>query len=328
MKKCPFCGTEIEDSAQFCLYCMKPLGEKEQIQLRKKKKPQWLLIIAAIVVAFLILMIVLFGKQNTPNSEIPSGSQNNNTAPSSIETEATTSTHDQIATQIATQPPTEPTQTTTQIIIQSDTTSHVHNYILKTATKDYLKTPATCTELATYYYSCYCGKKGSETFQSGSTKSHTKVTIPGYPATCVSAGLTDKVYCSVCGCTVTPAMEIKAKGHVFTLGDSSSGCLDCGAKETATINCPDFPVIVDNTYRVNSGTYRIVPAFTDTWMITFTFDYTNISSERTYLCPDVHLWGVTGTGTEHGSLAPNASGTFKAQAQIKNPNGPYTLAID
>ena len=31
MKKCPFCDADIEDSARFCLYCMRPLTEKEQI---------------------------------------------------------------------------------------------------------------------------------------------------------------------------------------------------------------------------------------------------------------------------------------------------------
>ena len=61
MKKCPFCGADIEDSARFCLYCMQPLTEKEQVLLRKKKKPQWFLIIAAFVAVLLMLAVFLLG---------------------------------------------------------------------------------------------------------------------------------------------------------------------------------------------------------------------------------------------------------------------------
>ena len=62
MKKCPFCGADIEDSARFCLYCMQSLTEKEQVLPHKKKRPQWLLIIAAIVAASLLLTILLPGQ--------------------------------------------------------------------------------------------------------------------------------------------------------------------------------------------------------------------------------------------------------------------------
>ena len=40
MKKCPFCGADIEESARFCLYCMQSLTEKEQIPPHPKKKPR------------------------------------------------------------------------------------------------------------------------------------------------------------------------------------------------------------------------------------------------------------------------------------------------
>ena len=63
MKKCPFCGADIEESARFCLYCMQSFTEKKQILPPKKKKPKWLLIISAVVTAFLVLAIFLLGRQ-------------------------------------------------------------------------------------------------------------------------------------------------------------------------------------------------------------------------------------------------------------------------
>ena len=69
MKKCPFCGADIEENAQFCLYCMTSLTEKEQILVHKKKKPQGLLILAAIVGAAVILLLLLFGKRAAPDTD-------------------------------------------------------------------------------------------------------------------------------------------------------------------------------------------------------------------------------------------------------------------
>ncbi len=56
MRKCPFCKAEIEDNARFCLYCMKPLNEKEVIQPAHRKM-QWWLLAACIVVLALVLLI-------------------------------------------------------------------------------------------------------------------------------------------------------------------------------------------------------------------------------------------------------------------------------
>lgn len=42
-----------------------------------------------------------------------------------------------------------------------------HNYDQKVVAEAYLMTSATCTSPATYYNSCVCGQKGTETFESG-----------------------------------------------------------------------------------------------------------------------------------------------------------------
>lgn len=44
---------------------------------------------------------------------------------------------------------------------------HTHNFSVALAEEAYLKEPATCTAPATYYYSCECGEKGTESFSNG-----------------------------------------------------------------------------------------------------------------------------------------------------------------
>lgn len=75
---------------------------------------------------------------------------------------------------------------------------HTHNFNQKVATGTYKVTDATCTAKATYYKSCTCGEKGTETFASGEFAPH-KWT----PATCTAPKV-----CSVCHTT-----EGDALGH-------------------------------------------------------------------------------------------------------------------
>jgi len=49
---------------------------------------------------------------------------------------------------------------------------HVHSYVLKNASQQYLYKSATCTSKAQYYYSCSCGEKGTNTFEYGDTLPH------------------------------------------------------------------------------------------------------------------------------------------------------------
>ena len=49
---------------------------------------------------------------------------------------------------------------------------HVHEYSAQVTTDAYLKEEANCGSKAKYYYSCSCGEKGTETFESGETTAH------------------------------------------------------------------------------------------------------------------------------------------------------------
>ncbi len=62
MKKCPYCSAELLDDAEFCLYCMRQLTEKEAIVTHKIFKKQWLLLATVIVILVTAITVILFGK--------------------------------------------------------------------------------------------------------------------------------------------------------------------------------------------------------------------------------------------------------------------------
>lgn len=76
--------------------------------------------------------------------------------------------------------------------------SHTHVFDKEVATDAYKASDATCTAKATYYKSCACGEKGTETFEYGEPAEHNWT-----PATCIAPKT-----CSVCGAT-----EGDALGH-------------------------------------------------------------------------------------------------------------------
>lgn len=221
MKKCPFCGADIEENAQFCLYCLNSLIEKEQILIHKKKKPQGLVLLGAFAAAAMILLLLLLARKAMPDPVNPSERETISTTLPSTSTQVTTEPTTQATkpteepttepteevtepteeetepTQAATQPTEKPTRPTeqgnsstkpsTQPTTQptepeaEPTEPHIHSFHLKYTTEEFLQSEATCECPAIYYYSCPCGQKGEEIFLSGNAKGHTLVTLEGYP---------------------------------------------------------------------------------------------------------------------------------------------------
>ena len=123
---------------------------------------------------------------------------------------------------------------------------HVHSYTEKNTDEKYLKTPATCTAKAVYYYSCSCGNKGTETFESGDMPEHSWGTV------WVSDGSKHWHECTVCktkGDEADHAFEwkITKEPTVTEFGAKLERCTVCGYNKTKS------PVIID----------KLAPSITD-----------------------------------------------------------------
>ena len=123
---------------------------------------------------------------------------------------------------------------------------HVHSYTEKNTDEKYLKTPATCTAKAVYYYSCSCGNKGTETFESGDMLAHSWGTV------WVSDGSKHWHECTVCKTKGDEAdhvfeWKIDREPTVTEVGGKHEKCKVCGYNKTKT------PVIID----------KLAPSITD-----------------------------------------------------------------
>lgn len=94
---------------------------------------------------------------------------------------------------------------------------HSHVYNQRNTDDAYLNSEATCTAKATYFYSCSCGLKGTETFEYGSLAAHTfTLYISNGNATCTKDG-TKTSTCEVCKTAIDEIVDIgSAKGHTYS----------------------------------------------------------------------------------------------------------------
>ncbi len=102
MKKCRFCGAELEDSAKFCLECMRPLEEKTHIETKNKRRLTPVIIISAALAAailfsaFMIACTRGFGPA-APETSAPDITVENDTEPRETETDGRPETAAHIA---------------------------------------------------------------------------------------------------------------------------------------------------------------------------------------------------------------------------------------
>ena len=110
---------------------------------------------------------------------------------------------------------------------------HTCVYDKEIAIEKYLAKNATCTEKAEYYYSCECGEKGSETFESGEVLGHEFTNYSSdVNATCLVDG-TKTAKCDRAGCNETDTLiDAGTAGHSFTnyISDNNATCLVDGTK--------------------------------------------------------------------------------------------------
>ena len=116
-----------------------------------------------------------------------------------------------------------------------------HTYDQEIATADYKASDATCTAKATYYKSCICGAKGTETFESGevNASNHTG-TLSGWQT---DSSWHWKEY-SCCGAIIEDSKAAHTAGEwiidtaatATTDGKKHKECTECGYEmETGTI---------------------------------------------------------------------------------------------
>ena len=145
---------------------------------------------------------------------------------------------------------------------------HVHGYTEKNTDEKYLKTPATCTAKAVYYYSCSCGNKGTETFESGDMPAHSWGTV------WVSDGSKHWHECTVCktkGDEADHAFEwkIDKEATVTEAGAKHEECKICGYNKTAVVIDKLAPSITDGSNAKwgkgdeNGLTFKSDAAFSD-----------------------------------------------------------------
>ncbi len=122
-------------------------------------------------------------------------------------------------------------------IITATFTPAAHVFDQQNTDAKYLKSGATCTAKAQYYYSCSCGYKGTETFEYGEKLEHSFTHYEyNNDATCTADGTETAVCDYGCGETDTRTAEGTKLIHSFTHYKYNNDAT-CNADGTETATC-------------------------------------------------------------------------------------------
>lgn len=141
-----------------------------------------------------------------------------------------------------------------------------HIFDKKRAESAYLKSEATCTQRAVYYFSCECGIMGGETFEYGELAEHDfKNFVADNNATC-SSEATETAKCE--NCTATYSQTVAGSKLPHTFGDyvsdnnatctgnctESAKCENCEAIDTREIPNTILPHVFGDYVADNNAT--------------------------------------------------------------------------
>lgn len=126
---------------------------------------------------------------------------------------------------------------------ESSGTTHSH-YFERVPSERCLKSSASCTKKAEYYYSCSCGELDSKTFEYGDYE-HKEVIDKAIDPTCTETGLTEGKHCSECSKILTAQTELPALRHNIVNHDGKPAtCTEKGYEPYETCTRCDY-----TTYR-------------------------------------------------------------------------------
>lgn len=185
-----------------------------------------------------------------------------------------------------------------------------HSFTQENTGSEYLASSATCTQAATYYISCSCGAKGTETFTSGDALGHT----PGADWK-HDNGSTHWKLCENCGA------KVEETAHVYD-NDQDIICNDCGyVKPTYAISAS--PETLD--FGSEAEGYADAPA---AQIVTIT----NIGNQSvTVNLPTSAKYIITaGTGFENGTatLASDDQAVFTVQPNTGLDVGSHDVTLN
>lgn len=136
------------------------------------------------------------------------------------------------------------------IVVQQTVSATGHSFTQENTSNAYLKTEATCTNVAVYWESCSCGQKGSETFEYGTTLPHDFGAYSKTENATCTENAKETAYCEDCGEPDVRDIDGTALGHGTI--NTSNVCSVCN-KEVAYIKGMVYVAVTGGYQLIDMG---------------------------------------------------------------------------